>query len=172
MPCHEGCGGIAEDVQLLPDLTVSVVPVVESAVCQQTRTKVPVSISLVTAVQLMIIQVKGTPTVHCRFEAEQPREDAVAELCPHLWPLALDQVCCGKLSALYIQVLPEEGPASHSNRKACCYHDSCYLCALELVGPSESCCVLGVLAEAFHVLFCHCNKSTFGQELSNEQECS
>ena len=70
MPCHEGCGGVGEDVKLLPDLTISVFPVVECAVCQQTRTKVPVNISLVTAVQLMIIQVKGTPAVHCCFEAE------------------------------------------------------------------------------------------------------
>ena len=163
MPCHKGGGGVTEDVQLLPDMTVCVAIVVERAVCQQACTEAPVSIGLVTAIQLVVIQIKGAPAVHCCFEVEQPREDAVTEPCSHLWPLALDQLCCGKLPALHIQVLPEESPASHPKGIACCYHDGSYLGALELARSSKSCCIPCVLAEALHVLLRHCNGKHFVQ---------
>jgi len=98
------------------------------------------------------------PAVHRCFEIKQPWENAVAELCPHVWPLALDQLCCGELSALDIVILPHESFAGNPTCIACCYHDGPHLCALELVRKSQSRCIPGVLTETRQVFFGDCRR--------------
>ena len=85
----------------------------KAAVCQKACTQHPVSIGLVTAIQLMVAEMKGTPAVHCCLEVDQPQKNSCHKTVSHVWPSApdLDQLRGGKLSALNKMILPKEGLA-------------------------------------------------------------
>lgn len=115
---YERGGGVAKYVQLLPDTIVCVSVVMKAAVCQKVCTQDPVSIGLVTAIQLMVAEMKGTPAVHCCLEVDQPQKTSCHKIvstclavCSRSRSADLDQLRVGKLSALNTQIFSNEGPA-------------------------------------------------------------